>query len=210
MFFVYLWASWIRCQLQNLVLAFLHWSQACVFLSFLHGVLLLLKSVISFVLTCVGLSYTGLHYLVCRDIELLLAQLKEAFTRDFKLYGSTLSLSTTVRVAWIRTSFTWRVWRMLCVAFKYLTRQSCTFLSDAQKMSAANFVNLSVFLSVMFISGQRTALVEWVLYSFVVLAPIIILKRNGHILEKSIGLEMGFVHVTFNLVFDLKINEPDR
>lgn len=70
---------------------------------------------------------------------------------------------------------------------------------------------ISLYFSIMFISGQRTALVEWVLfYSLVVLAPIFVLKRNGHILKQSSGFEMWFVHVTFNLVFDLKINEPDR
>lgn len=53
--FVNLWASWIKYQLHNLMLAFLHRCQACVILSLLHGVLLLLKLVISFVLTCVGL-----------------------------------------------------------------------------------------------------------------------------------------------------------
>lgn len=106
----------------------------------------------------------GLHYLICRDTELLLAQLSEAFTRDFKPSGSTWSIITTVRVAWIRVSFTGRVWRMLCVAFKYLTRQSCTFLSNSQKMSAAYFVNLSVFLhNVQLRSENRTGGVSTVL-----------------------------------------------
>lgn len=47
-------------------------------------------------------------------------------------------------------------------------------------------------------------------YSLIVLAPIIVLKRDGHLLKQPIAFERGFVHITFNLVFDLKISEPDR
>lgn len=71
MCFVYLWASFKRRQLHDFMLAVLHRYQICVILSFLHGVLLL-KLTIS-LLACVGLSYTGVHYLNCGDIEFLLA-----------------------------------------------------------------------------------------------------------------------------------------
>lgn len=64
---------------------------------------------------------------------------------------------------------------------------------------------ICLYFSIMFTSAHKTALVQWVLfYSLVVLAPIIVLKRNGH------TFEMGFVHITFNLVFGLKINEAYR
>lgn len=78
----------------------------------------------------------------------------------FKIAESTLSLITAVRVVWIWLPFMWRVWRTLCMAFKYLARQRYTLFSDSQKMSAVDFLNLYMFFYILFISGQKTALVE--------------------------------------------------
>lgn len=85
---------------------------------------------------------------------------RSIYRGGFKIAESTLSLITAVRVVWISLPFMWRVWRTLCMAFKHLTRQRYTFFSDSQKMSTVDFVNLYMFFYILFISGQKTALVE--------------------------------------------------